>query len=88
MELNEDMLGEIVTVQGEITKVKSIKGGTLITIRDGDEYMTTPLWNSALKNFDESKIVKGAKITLTGKVKKYKDRLEVVARNADDIVIE
>ncbi len=88
VELNEDMLGEIVTVQGEITKVKSIKGGTLITIRDGDEYMTTPLWNSALKNFDESKIVKGAKITLTGKVKKYKDRLEVVARNADDIVIE
>ena len=88
VELNDGMLGEIVTVEGEITTVKEIKGGILITIRDGDEYMKTPLWSSALKGFDKDKIQKGAKITLTGEVKKYKDRLEVIPKKSGNIVIE
>ena len=78
----------MVTVSGEITRVKNIRGGVLVTIRDGDEYMTTPFWSRSVGEFDENELTRGKKITITGEVKKYKDRLEVVPRTRDDIVIE
>ncbi len=87
-ELTEDLIGSVVTVSGEITRTKEIRGGILVTIRDGDEYMTTPFWSRTLSGIDKSKLTKGTRITITGEVKKYKDRLEVVPRGADDVKFE
>ena len=87
-ELTEDLIGSVVTVSGEITRVKNIRGGVLVTIRDGDEYMTTPFWSRSVGEFTEDELARGKRITITGEVKKYKDRLEVVPRTRDDIVIE
>ena len=87
-ELSEDLIGSAVTVSGEITRVKDIRGGVLVTIRDGDEYMTTPFWSRTLSGIDRDRLTEGTKITITGKVKKYKDRLEVVPRGPDDVKFE
>ncbi len=89
IELSDDLLGEIVTVEGEITRVKSIKGGILVTIRQGDEYMTTPIWDDVLSEIaDRDRLEKGAYVVITGKVTEYKGRLEVVPRSGADVEVK
>lgn len=89
VELSDDLLGEIVTVEGEITNVKDVKGGILVTIRQGDEYMTTPLWQRVLdKVTNRDKIVKGARITITGKVGEFKGSLQVVPEKGENVQVE
>jgi len=87
LELTDDYISKIVTVEGEITRVKSIKGGILITFRDGDEYMLTPFWSNILDGLDSEQIKKGAHITITGKVKEYKGKLEVIPGSPEDVKI-
>ena len=88
LELDRSLLGQKVTVEGEITRIKPIRGGILITIRQGDEYMTTPLWDRVLENSkDADRLKKGAKIRLTGIVKEYRGRLEVVPQKGSDVVV-
>ncbi len=88
IELTDDYIGKTVTVEGEITRVKDVKGGILVTIRDGDEYMSTPFWSNVLDGLDSEKIKKGAHITITGKVKEYKSKLEVIPGSPEDVEID
>ncbi|RKZ27876.1 hypothetical protein DRQ26_02300 [bacterium] len=88
IELTDDLMGQIVTVEGEITKIKEVRGGYIITIRQGDEYMSTPFWKKSLKNFDFDALEKGAEITITGEVKEYRGNLQVVPRSADDVIVK
>ncbi len=88
VELDDALIDEIVTVKGEVTNVKEIKGGILVTIRQGDEYMTTPFWNNVLKDLNKDDIETGINISITGKVDEYKGKLQVVPRYGSDVSIE
>ena len=88
VELGKNLAGQIVTIEGQITKTKEIGGGILITIKDGEEYMTTPIWDKVLKELDKSKLKKDATIVLTGEAKDYKGKMEVLPRTAKDVIVK
>lgn len=85
VELSNELIGQSVTVEGEITSVKEIKNGVLVTIRQLDEYIVIPVWEKALPNIDRSKLIKGKYIEVTGRVEEYKGKLQVVPQKNSDI---
>lgn len=88
IELTDDLMGQIVTIEGDITKVKEVKGGIIVTVRQADEYMSTPFWKKSLSGFNFESVKKGAHITITGKVQKYKGNLQVVPLSAEDVIVK
>ncbi|MDO8628732.1 MAG: exodeoxyribonuclease VII large subunit [Nanoarchaeota archaeon] len=62
---------QAVQVVGVVTKISEFKGTTFLTIKDGDVVIDAVV-------FDSVKVVKGAKVLLSGKISVYKDKKELI----------
>lgn len=80
-DINEEMINEKVTIQGEITYLYVSKNGhVFLKIKDeSGEIKVVVFKNSGLSRVYE--LEKGQKISVSGKIEEYKDELEIIAKD-------
>jgi len=85
-EINSSMENQRVTVSGVVQSVKSISKGRVVELKDDTGTITVILWDNVWSEVSE-KVTEGATLTITGKVKIYKDKLEVIPSKGADIKV-
>ncbi len=75
--IHQGMEGRTASVRGEVTMVRPVRGGRLITLRDESGEMTLPLWNRIFSG-EPPPVRTGDVLRITGEVTEYKGRMEVL----------
>lgn len=78
--------GKIVTISGVIDKVDNSKDGKhlFVTLSDNTGSILVPIFSNA--NIDKSQFIVGRNFKVTGEVEIYNNKLEIIPKNAEDVV--
>jgi len=63
------------------------RGGVIYQIYDTSGSIKMLLWDSQVSGGSREQLREGAEVTATGKIKVYKNELEIVPQNESDIVL-
>ena len=79
-----DHIGKTVCVTGKVLKVGESRSGSLF-LDFCDDYRQCPfvvfVYRSSLKNIGDVRVLEGQTIEITGKVKEWNDRAEIILKN-------
>jgi DNA/RNA endonuclease YhcR with UshA esterase domain len=81
-QINESWVNRTVTISGQIVKSDNIGKGQRLTVRDQSGEIVVILWDSVFKG-TSSQFTVGHSVTVTGPVKLYRGRVEIVPESAD-----
>jgi len=82
------MVGQTVTIDGYITSVFQLSSGMKYTVDDGSGKIILIIWNNVYQAVpDKDRLVKGARVRVTGKVEVYKGDLEVIPQAGADVTV-
>ncbi|MBU0491176.1 MAG: hypothetical protein KKA73_14105 [Chloroflexi bacterium] len=82
------MAGQTVTIDGYITSEFKLSTGMKYTVDDGTGTIILIVWNNVYEAMpDKDKLVKGARVRVTGKVEVYKGDLEVIPQTGTDVIV-
>ena len=85
------VLGEYKTVKGHIVQVSIMKKSGMCYLNFTEKYpkndFTVVIFKSAQKKFDNMKKYKDKNVKVTGKVKLYKGRPQIIVNNPEQIEI-
>lgn len=86
--------GKLVYTCGKVYSTKVIQSNGMILMNVGGEFpdahLTIVIYNNSLKNFDDNpeKFYKGKNICVSGKIKMYKGRPEIIINTKHDIQVK
>lgn len=84
--LSRKHLGDILMVKGSSGKAFGFPGGNAFYLYGGDTRIKTVLWSNRISGELSRKISKGTDLAVTGEIDSYKDELEIIPRDASDIL--
>jgi DNA/RNA endonuclease YhcR with UshA esterase domain len=81
------MTGQTATVEGRLDDPRPVHGGMLITVVDGSGSIDMVLWTNKFSTDYMTNLVAGAALTVSGRIRQYQDRLEIVPNRTNDVVV-
>lgn len=84
--VGSNLLGRTVTVSGTLSDSRGIPGGVIYTLQDASGSIPVVLWDKQIPGSSRDWMEKGQRVRVTGVVKEYHGKLEVVPRSSRDIV--
>ena len=81
--INDDYIGHIVSIPGEIEKIKINDGTVFINLVDSTGNIDVVVFENTAKGEKINGLEKGQNITVIGKVEFYKNGLEIVASSIE-----
>lgn len=86
--IQRSMRGSTAAIRGRIKGVRTIRGGTVLTLADESGEIEAVLWNRRVSGPVLDRLTEGASVRLRGKVDEYRERLQLVPQHADDVYVE
>lgn len=87
-DITEEWANRTVTVAGDIAASESIGKGQRVRLRDASGEIQVILWDSVLSRIPADELREGRAVSVTGQVKLYRGRVEVVPDSADAVKLQ
>ncbi len=85
--ITEAAVNNTVTIAGRIASSDSMGKGQRLRVQDDSGEIQVILWDNVLSKVSASDLQAGRNITVTGRVKSYRGKLEVVPDSADGVTV-
>ncbi|MBN2541362.1 hypothetical protein JXI42_00695 [bacterium] len=86
-DLSWDFHDKVIIIEGKITYVRDFGKGKELTLKQGDHYAAVVIWKDTFEEIPGNQNIKvGESIKVTGKLGDYKGKLQLVPRDAVDVV--
>jgi hypothetical protein len=86
-ELTPEMKGEVCTLTGTLGDARTIRGGTIYRLKQGDEAIDVVIWHRNVTPALLEGLQPGLDVRISGKVDLYQENVQLVPRNSQDIRI-
>lgn len=86
-DITREYLGRKAAVRGRLTDARAIRGGVVYTLTDETGDIETVIWENRVRGTVRDRLEEGAEVWLRGNINEFRDRLQIIPDNADDIHI-
>ncbi|MFH0954185.1 MAG: hypothetical protein V1873_07635 [Verrucomicrobiota bacterium] len=86
--IKPEMIGKTCAVRGTLGDPRSVRGGVIYSLSDGEARISLVLWDKNVPGADRDRLAVGGKVVVSGLVQDYKGTLEIVPANAQAIQVE
>lgn len=83
-----EAIGKECTLRGTLGEPRSVRGGVIYPLTDGEKRISLVLWDRSVPGPDRDRLGAGVRVTVTGVVRDYRGSLEIVPASAQAIGLE